>query len=64
MKIGIFGAEEQEIKLLKKHLVGEIQKIAGLSFFTGTIMGKDVVLVCSGIGKVNAALCCQILISD
>jgi len=64
MKIGIFGAEEQEVKLLKKHLVGEIRKIAGLSFFTGTIMGKDVVLVCSGIGKVNAALCCQILISE
>ena len=64
MKIGIFGAEEQEVKLLKKHLVGEIQKIAGLSFFTGTIMEKEVVLVCSGIGKVNAALCCQILISE
>ncbi|UTC66634.1 MULTISPECIES: 5'-methylthioadenosine/adenosylhomocysteine nucleosidase [unclassified Treponema] len=64
MKIGIFGAEEQEVKLLKKHLVGEIRKIAGLSFFTGKIMEKDVVLVCSGIGKVNAALCCQILISE
>ena len=64
MKIGIFGAEEQEVKLLKKHLVGEIRKIAGLSFFAGKIMGKDVVLVCSGIGKVNAALCCQILISE
>ena len=64
MKIGIFGAEEQEVKLLKKHLVGEIKKIAGLSFFAGKIMGKDVVLVCSGIGKVNAALCCQILISE
>ena len=47
MKIGIFGAEEQEVKLLKKHLVGEIRKIAGLSFFAGTIMGKEVVLVCS-----------------
>lgn len=64
MKIGVFGAEEQEVKLLKKHLVGEIKKIAGLSFFAGKIMGKDVVLVCSGIGKVNAALCCQILISE
>lgn len=64
MKIGIFGAEEQEVKLLKKHLVGEIRKIAGLSFFAGKIMGKDVVLVCGGIGKVNAALCSQILISE
>ncbi len=64
MKIGIFGAEEQEVKLLKKHLVGEIRKIAGLSFFAGKIVGKDVVLVCGGIGKVNAALCSQILISE
>lgn len=39
MKIGIFGAEEQEVKLLKKHLVGEIRKIAGLSFY-GNDNGK------------------------
>lgn len=62
--IGIFGAEQQEIKLLKKYLAGESKKVAGIHFYTGTISDKKVVLACSGIGKVNAALCCQILISE
>lgn len=62
--IGVFGAEQQEIKLLKKHLAGESKKIAGIVFYTGTISDKRVVLACSGIGKVNAAVCCQILISE
>lgn len=64
MKIGIFGAEEQEVALLKKHFTGSCIKIAGLDFFDGIIMEKPVVLVCGGIGKVNAALCSQILISE
>ncbi len=62
--IGIFGAEAQEIKLLKRNLKGENRKIAGIQFYAGTIAGRQTVLACSGIGKVNAALCCQILISE
>lgn len=64
MVIGVFGAEQQEITLLKKHLAGESKKIAGIKFYTGFIADKKIVLACSGIGKVNAALCCQILISE
>lgn len=64
MKIGIFGAEEQEVQLLKEYFTGSLIKIADLNFFEGTIMNQKIVLVCGGIGKVNAALCSQILISQ
>ena len=64
MKIGIFGAEEQEVRLLKEYFTGNCIKIAGLDFFDGVIMEQKIVLVCGGIGKVNAALCSQILISE
>lgn len=64
MKIGIFGAEEQEVRLLKEYFTGNCIKIAGLDFFDGVIMDQKIVLVCGGIGKVNAALCSQILISE
>ncbi|WP_038106692.1 5'-methylthioadenosine/adenosylhomocysteine nucleosidase [Treponema pedis] len=62
--IGIFGAEQQEIKLLKRYLNGGSVKIAGINFYEGIINGQKIVLACSGIGKVNAAMCCQILISE
>ena len=64
MKIGIFAAEKQEIKLLEKRIQGDKVKIAGISLIDGTIDGRQVVLACSGIGKVNAAMCTQILISE
>lgn len=61
--IGIIGAMDSEVELLKKQLCDakEIEK-NGLIFYKGTIKGKDVVVVKSGIGKVNAALCAQLLI--
>ncbi len=34
---------------------------AGMTFYQGKLAGRDVVVVCSGIGKVNAAACAQIL---
>ena len=37
---------------------------ASLKFYIGKLEGKDIVLVQCGIGKVNAALCAQILISE
>lgn len=64
MKIGIFGAEKQEIKLLEKHIKGDKARIAGITFIDGVLGGKQAVLACSGIGKVNAAMCTQILISE
>ncbi|NTW72050.1 MAG: 5'-methylthioadenosine/adenosylhomocysteine nucleosidase [Eubacteriaceae bacterium] len=63
MKIGIIGAMETEIVMLKEKMIIKSQKkIATLDFFEGDLNGKHIVLVKSGIGKVNAAMCTQILI--
>ena len=61
-KIGIIGAMELEVEQLKKEMnVTAVVKKAGMDFFEGTLGGAPVVIVRSGIGKVNAALCVQIL---
>ncbi len=61
-KIGIIGAMELEVESLKAELsVSRIEKKAGMEFFEGTLNGAKVVIVRSGVGKVNAALCTQIL---
>ena len=61
-KIGIIGAMELEVEALKAELsVSRIEKKAGMEFFEGTLNGAQVVIVRSGVGKVNAALCTQIL---
>lgn len=60
--IGIIGAMEIEVTTLKERMqVEEIVTIASMDFFKGTYHGKNVVVVRSGIGKVNAAICTQIL---
>ena len=61
-KTGIIGAMELEVETLRKHMtVAGVTKKAGMEFYEGTLNGADVVIVRSGIGKVNAALCVQIL---
>ena len=61
--IGIIGAMEEEVSLLKEEMkVEEIIEKAAMVFYKGTLGGKDVVIVKSGIGKVNAAVCTQILV--
>lgn len=60
--IGIIGAMEEEIAKLKSIMEKvEIEKIVGMEFYCGEIVGKPVIVVRSGIGKVNAAACTQIL---
>lgn len=60
--IGIIGAMELEVEELKKAMtVSKIEKRAGMEFYEGTLSGVPVVIVRSGVGKVNAALCTQIL---
>ena len=55
---------EEEITNLKSHMeVFDVQTIAGMSFFKGAVKGTELVLVRSGIGKVNAGICTQILAS-
>ena len=61
-KIGIIGAMELEVETLKKQMnVSRVVSKANMEFNEGTLDGADVVIVRSGIGKVNAALCVQIL---
>ena len=65
MVTGIIGAMEEEVAKLKADMTEvEEQKKAGMSFLKGKLYGKDVVVVRSGIGKVNAAVCTQILVCD
>lgn len=64
-KIGIIGAMEVEVETLKKDMeVGRVVKKAGMEFHEGVLNGMPVVVVRSGICKVNAAVCTQILIDD
>ena len=60
-KIGIIGAMEMEIEFLRKLMGSEIKKTeaGSIVFNEGKIHGVDVVVVRSGLGKVNAALCAQ-----
>lgn len=61
--VGIIGAMEEEVLSLKdKMVVNEVKTIASLEFNIGTLHEKSVVVVRCGIGKVNAAICTQILI--
>ena len=61
-KIGIIGAMELEVETLKSKMnVAKTTKKANMEFFEGTLNGVNVVIVRSGIGKVNAGICTQIL---
>ena len=61
-KVGIIGAMELEVEVLKERMEirNRLEK-ASMEFLEGTLSGTEVVVVRSGIGKVNAALCAQIL---
>lgn len=62
-KIGIIGAMALEIRVIKEHLViAGTDNFAGFTFITGSLNGKLVVLTVSGVGKVNAAICAQLMI--
>ena len=63
--IGIIGAMEQEVQALKEMMtVVRTDRKARMDFTVGQLLGKDVVVVRSGVGKVNAAVCTQILSDD
>lgn len=70
-KIGIIGAMEVEVQTLASSMTGEdgtgdakLIKSAHLSFYDGMLSGVRAVVVKSGVGKVNAALCAERLISE
>ena len=60
--IGIIGAMEEEVAALKEAMqVESVTEYASMTFCKGILCGKEVVIVRSGIGKVNAGICAQIL---
>lgn len=63
MKIGIIGAMKIEVESLADMLDDRIDTtISGVTFHEGKLMGRDVVLAVSGVGKVFAAVCAQTMI--
>lgn len=64
MKLGIIGAMEVEVQSLIASMENVAKKTAaGCDFYEGTLEGLPVVVVQCGVGKVNAALCVQVLCS-
>ncbi len=62
MKLGIIGAMAVEIAALKENMEDmRVETRAGMEFCMGNLQGTQVVVVQCGVGKVNAAMCAQIL---
>lgn len=62
MKLGIIGAMDVEVAVLKenmKHVT--VHSRTGMTFYEGALEGLDAVVVQCGVGKVNAAMCTQVL---
>lgn len=63
MRIGIIGAMSEEVQGFKKRLSNlDEERIGNLVFYTGVMHGKDIVLLETGIGKVNAAIGATLMI--
>lgn len=63
--LGIIGAMDEEVAKLKEQMTDvTVTSKASMDFYKGKLAGKDVIVVRSGIGKVNAAVCTQILIGE
>lgn len=61
-KLGIIGAMDVEVDTLKAKMQNAaVTEKAGMEFCEGTLEGVPAVVVKCGVGKVNAALCAQIL---
>ena len=64
MKVGIIGAMEPEVALLKEAIQGlQTSDMGGYTFYAGTINDVEIVLVQSGIGKVASAVATTLLVS-
>lgn len=63
--IGIIGAMPMEVDGLKERMTSKMEKTtAGIDFCSGMLNGVPCVVARCNPGKVNAALCAQIMISD
>lgn len=65
MKLGIIGAMDVEVATLKEIMENKTEtKIAGSIYCDGILEGMPAVVVQCGVGKVNAAMCAQVLCSQ
>ena len=63
--IGIIGARNDEVDAIKKYMnIVDTKTILDCTFYQGTIENKEVVLLQGGIGKVNAAICTTLLLTN
>ncbi|MBJ7551086.1 5'-methylthioadenosine/S-adenosylhomocysteine nucleosidase [Marinomonas ostreistagni] len=63
--VGLIGAMDEEVAVIKEWMTNvQETSIAGCDFFTGQLDGKEVVLLKSGIGKVNAAVSTTLLMAN
>ena len=63
--IGIIGAMEEEVSEILKYVdLNKTSVIQGYKFHEGSILGKEVVLMQSGIGKVNSTLSTTLLFTN
>ena len=62
MKLGIIGAMQVEVEQLVARLENtKAEQRCGTTYYEGVLDGTQAVVVQCGVGKVNAALCVQIL---
>lgn len=60
--LGIIGAMDEEVAKIKEEMTDvTVTTVAGMDFYQGKLGSRDAVVVRSGIGKVNAGMCTQIL---
>lgn len=65
MSLGIIVAMEEELEVVLKIMNKNKTVVrANMNFHKGEISGKEIIAVICGIGKVNSAICTQILISE
>ncbi len=63
MTLGIIGAMQVEIENLKPSIKGAtFETISGIEFMIGEIDGVKVIAAVSGVGKVFAAICTEIMV--
>ena len=63
-KLGVIGAMTVEVALLKENMESmTVSTHAGMEFCEGKLCGMNAVVVQCGVGKVNAAMCAEILCS-
>ncbi|MBC8079074.1 MAG: 5'-methylthioadenosine/adenosylhomocysteine nucleosidase [Gorillibacterium sp.] len=64
-KLGLIGAMNEEVVFFHEHMQEVVHTThAGVEFYEGRFYNLHVVVCKSGVGKVNAAICTQVLIDQ